>query len=161
VLTFRRVEAVSVTLPSTVDVPALARELKATSTGGRPPVRIPENLQELARGIVDARPDMPAWMKHRVHDLRTVPVGERDRDDVGYRLPNAFDTGDREAYLKVVEDLLCQPPGWFRGHSHLDYLMYRRPAHRRPGRRAPARSIQNRRSRGQDVVPHSDCQERQ
>jgi len=123
VMTFRRAKDVSVTLPPAVDVPALARELKATGAGGQPPVRIPENLQELAGRILDARPDMPEWMKRRVHELRTVPVGERDRDDVGYRLPNAFDAGDQEAYAKIVEDLLRQPPGWFRGHSHLDYLI--------------------------------------
>ncbi|MBL7040795.1 MAG: hypothetical protein ISR77_19330 [Pirellulaceae bacterium] len=123
VVTFRRAEAVTVTLPPTVDVSALARELRATGTSGQPPVSTPEDLQELARGIVDARPDMPEWMKRRVHELRTVPVGERERDDVGYRLANAFDSGDQDAYLKVVEDLLIEPPGWFRGHSHLDFLI--------------------------------------
>ena len=123
VVAFRRAEAITVTLPPAVDVPALAQELKATGTGGQPPVRIPENLKELARRIVDARPDMTAWMQRRVHELRTVPVGERERDDVGYRLANTFDSGDQKAYLKVVEDLLIEPPGWFRGHSHLDFLI--------------------------------------
>lgn len=106
-----------------VDISTLARQVRTSVTGGQPPVRIPEDLQTLARRIVNARPDMPEWMRRRVHELRTVPVGQRDREDVGYRLPNAFDTGAEEAYREVVEDLLSQPPGWFRGHSHLDYLI--------------------------------------
>ncbi len=123
VVTFRAAKATDVELPPSVDVPALARKLKATAGGGSPPVRVPANLQELARRIVDARPVMPAWMQQRVREVRTVPIDEREREDIGYRLPNAFDAGDREAYLKVAEDVLREPPGWFRGHSHLDYLV--------------------------------------
>ena len=123
VIVFRSAKPVNVTLPATVDVLTLAQELKATNSGGQPPVRVPENLEELASQIVAARTDMPDWMKRRVHELRTVPVGEQERNDVGYRFANAFDTGNRDAYQKIIEDLLSEPPGWFRGHSHLDYMI--------------------------------------
>jgi len=123
VVAFQKSRPVRAKLPPAIDVSAMAEKLKTSGGGGTPPVRIPDNLPEMAREIIAKRPPMPDWMRKRVEELRNVPVDEKERADLGYRWANVFDSGDPKAYRKAVDDLLHQPPGWFRGHSHLDYLV--------------------------------------
>ena len=123
VLTFERSAPDPVTLPLPTDVAELAAKLKATGQGGRPTTVIPGNIEELARCVRQRRPDMPEWMRERVLEVRRLKTLTGRRGDLGFTIPDDFESGDAERYTQVVSELLRYPPGYFRGHSHLDFMV--------------------------------------
>jgi len=113
-------------LPPAPDLAAMAERLRRTGEGGLPSTVIPENLAELAEARQKARrADMPDWMWQHVQQVRRIPPywGRGHGYEWFTTMMNAFDSGDREAYLKSVEEILRTPPGWFGGHQHIEYIL--------------------------------------
>lgn len=107
-------------LPPPVDLAALAAQLKAQGGDGLPPSRIPDNLKELCEQVW-ARPEgVPEWMWQRVLEVRDIKTRSTYLDA---RIHNDLTCGDPERYRKAVQEVLAQPPGYFAGHSHLDFLI--------------------------------------
>ncbi len=107
-------------LPPAVDVPELAARLKAEGGDGLPPSRIPDNLKELGEQVW-ARPEgVPEWMWQRVLEVRDIKTKSTYLDA---SIHGDLTSGDPERYRKAVQQVLAQPPGYFAGHSHLDFLI--------------------------------------
>ena len=109
-------------LPSPADIRARAAALRTEGPEGLPPTRIPADLAELAAAHRAKPPGMPGWMWQRVRELREL----RTPSDEHYATTRLFDqleSGRREEYDKAMELILSSPPGWFMGHSHLDFMI--------------------------------------
>jgi len=110
-------------LPPRVDVAVLAQKLKAAGGDGAPTTAVPENLAEAAAQLVaDRRSQMPDWMWERVREVMYL------RHPSGYApwfqwMAHALDCGDRESYLKTVDDILSRPPGWSMGHQRIEFSL--------------------------------------
>jgi len=123
VVTFERAAPTRATLPPAINVAELATTLKSNGQGGKPTTVIPNNLEELVRRVRQRRPDMPDWMQQRVFEVRQLKTLTGLRGDLGFTMADDLESGDTERYLRVVNGLLRHPPGYFRGHSHLDFMM--------------------------------------
>jgi len=125
VVTLRRAQEVVQVgkLPPPVDVVELAQKLKAAGGDGVPSNAVPGNLAEMAAQFVEARRrQMPDWMWERVQEVMYL------RHPSGYdpwfqRMAHALDSGDRESYLKTVDDILSRPPGWAQGHQRIEFSL--------------------------------------
>ena len=109
-------------LPPPADIPAQAVKLRVEGPHGQPSTRVPANLAVLA-AVHRAKPAaMPDWMWQRVRELRELhtPSDERYAEA---RLFDQLESGRREEYDKALELILSSPPGWFMGHSHLDFMI--------------------------------------
>ncbi|MBT4822614.1 MAG: hypothetical protein HN742_15880 [Lentisphaerae bacterium] len=109
-------------LPPPVDVRALAAKLTATGPQGLPSTRIPEKLQALAAAYRIKPADMPDWMWQRVRELRELRTPS-DKRYASTKLFDQLESGRREDYDAAMELILSSPPGWFMGHSHLDFML--------------------------------------
>ncbi len=110
-------------LPPAISVGELARQLAAAGGDGEPTTRVPDNLPQLARQLVGARRrEMPAWMWERVEEVKRIPAGP-GYDPWFQRMVHALDSGDREQYLKTVDDILSRPPGWSQGHQRIEFSL--------------------------------------
>jgi len=109
-------------LPPAADVRALASKLTAEGPLGLPPTRMPTNLAALAAAHRTKPAGMPDWMWQRVRELRELrtPTDERYAEA---RLFDQLGSGRREDYDAAMELILRSPPGWFMGHSHLDFVI--------------------------------------
>ncbi|MHB9026629.1 MAG: hypothetical protein ACYC7E_21055 [Armatimonadota bacterium] len=107
-------------LPPAAAVPALAARLKAQGGDGVPTSRIPDNLEALAAQVWAKPADVPDWMWKRVLEVRDIKTKSPYLDN---RLHVGLTSGDRALYLKTMQEMLAMPPGYFVGHSHLDYLI--------------------------------------
>jgi len=123
IVTFKRSPPRRITLRPPVDVPTLAGELRRNGRGGNPTTVIPDSLEELVQGVLDRRPAMPEWMEQRVLEVRRLQTLTGLRGDLGFTMADDLESGDMQRYMHVVNELLRYPPGYFRGHSHLDFML--------------------------------------
>lgn len=122
VVTFKKADkpAELAKLPPVVDVAALAAELKAKGGDGVPPSRLPDDYKELCAQVWAKPADVPGWMWQRVLEVRDIKTKSTYLDA---RIHGDLTSGDPERYQKMVQEVLAQPPGYFAGHSHLDFLI--------------------------------------
>jgi len=123
VVAFKPAARTRVELPPAVNVTRRAADLRASGRGGKPTTVMPTSLDEFIRRVQDRRPDMPEWMQKRVLEVRRLKTITGLRGDLGFTMPDHLESGDMERYQLVVNELLRHPPGYFRGHSHLDFMM--------------------------------------
>ncbi len=113
-------------LPPTTDVPALATRLRENGAGERPSTVIPDNLPALAEKLRERRrATMPDWMWQRVQEVDAITPywGAEHGYEWFTQTVRALEAGDPERLRRGVDLLLSQPPGWFAGHQHIEYVL--------------------------------------
>ena len=123
VVTFAQAPPRHVALPPRIDIEKLAADLRRSGAGGKPTTALPGNLRDLADQARLRRPAMPVWMEERVLEVRRLETLTGRRGDLGFTIPDDLESGDMQRYTRVVTELLRHPPGYFRGHSHLDFML--------------------------------------
>jgi len=124
VVTFKRHdlrESIGV-LPPVTDVNALAAKLRAQGPQGIPSTQIPANIAELAAAHRVKPAGMADWMWQRVQELRKLKTPS-DKHYAETQLFDQLESGKREDYDAAMDLILKSPPGWFMGHSHLDFVL--------------------------------------
>lgn len=114
------------TLPPPVAIAQRAEELKKSGRGGVPTSRIPANLRELTQSVTARPADMPEWMWKRVEEVRHLRTRRHPPAQYAppaWTLQNKLESGDEAAYREAIDTMLGHPPGWFMGHSHINFMM--------------------------------------
>ncbi|MHB9129534.1 MAG: hypothetical protein ACYDBB_00405 [Armatimonadota bacterium] len=112
-------------LPPVIDIEALANTLRAKGGDGTPAITYPEDASQRMLAHL-ARPDgTPDWEWQRIQELRALGSNPNDVSlylGRGYNF-NTLISGDKDAYLASMRELLRMPPRFWQGHQTSDFAI--------------------------------------
>ncbi len=107
-----------VLLPPASDLAAVAAKLTADKSGGQPTAVMPTEaeIKAMAAKLTFTQPSwMPDWQWHRVSELRKIGGGSDYAD--------AIESGDPALYKKQIQQILAEPPRYWKGWAIQDNLL--------------------------------------